>query len=190
MKNIYKRHRFPPSIIHNAVWLYYRLNLSIRDVEDLPAERSINVSYESIHPASNRFGSEFARRLKRKHLGFGDTCYLDEVFVKIRGKRHHLWRAVDQDGEVVDVYLHERRDANAAKRLSQRFLENHAAVCGIRDKSSLDLRHLERLVQTLPDFLQRFLQRLCDVGVWIAVSNPCQLQLEAGIAVQSFESLC
>ena len=124
MKNIYKRHRFPPSIIQYAVWLYYRFNLSIRDVEDLLAERNITVSYESIRLWINKFGPEFTRRLRRKHPGFGDTYFLDEVFVKIGGKQHYLWRAVDQDGEVVDVYLQERRDAKAAKRFFQRFLRS------------------------------------------------------------------
>lgn len=123
MKNIYKRHRFPPSIIQHAVWLYYRFNLSIRDVEDLLAERNINVSYEAIRLWVNKFGPKFVRRLKRKHRGYGDTYFLDEVFVKIRGKQHYLWRAIDQDGEVVDVYLQERRDGNAAKRFFKRFLE-------------------------------------------------------------------
>jgi putative transposase len=75
MKNIYKRHRFPPSIIQYAVWLYYRFNLSIRDVEDLLAERNINVSYESIRLWVNKFGPEFAYRLKRRHQGFGDTYF-------------------------------------------------------------------------------------------------------------------
>ena len=124
MKNIYKRHRFPPSIIQYAVWLYYRFNLSIRDVEDLLAERNITVSYESIRLWINKFGPEFTRRLRRRHPGFGDTYFLDEVFVKIGDMQHYLWRAVDQDGEVVDVYLQERRDAKAAKRFFQRFLRS------------------------------------------------------------------
>ena len=123
MNNIYKRHRFPPSIIQHAVWLYFRFNLSIRDVEDLLAERNISVSYESIRLWINKFGPEFTRRLRRRHPGFGDTYFLDEVFVKIGGKQHYLWRAVDQDGEVVDVYLQERRDAKAAKRFFKRFLK-------------------------------------------------------------------
>ncbi len=122
MTNIYKRHRFPPSVIQYAVRLYYRFNLSIRDVEDLLAERNISVSYESIRLWINKFGPEFTRRLRRGHAGFGDTYFLDEVFVKISGKQHYLWRAVDQDGEVVDVYLQERRDAKAAKGFRRRFL--------------------------------------------------------------------
>jgi putative transposase len=124
MQNLYKRHRFPPSVIQHAVWLYYRFNLSVRDVEDLLAERNISVSYEAIRLCINKFGPEFTQRLHRRHSGFGDTYFLDEVFVKIDGKQHYLWRAVDQDGEVVDVYLQERRDANAAKRFFQRFLKS------------------------------------------------------------------
>jgi putative transposase len=110
MKNLFKRHRFPPSVIHHAVWLYYRFNRSVRDVEDLLAERNISVSHEAIRLWINKFGPEFTKRLRRRHSGFGDTCFLDEVFVRIGGKQLYLWRAVDQDGEVVDVYLHERRD--------------------------------------------------------------------------------
>ncbi len=123
--NLYKRHRFPPAIIQYAVWLYHRFNLSHRDIEDLLAERGIEVSYESVRLWCNKFGPVFSRRLKRKHLGFGDTFFIDEVFVNIRGQRHYLWRAVDQDGDVVDVYLQSRRDAKAAKRFFRRLLRSH-----------------------------------------------------------------
>jgi putative transposase len=123
--NTYKRHRFPPDIISYAVWIYYRFNLSHRDIEDLLAERGITVSRESIRLWCNKFGPKYARRLKRKHQGYGGTFYLDEVFVKINGKQHYLWRAVDQDGEVVEVYLQSRRDAAAAKRFFKRLLRNH-----------------------------------------------------------------
>ena len=85
MENIYKRRRFPPSIIQYAVWLYYRFNLSIRDVEDLLAQRNIHVIYESIRLWVNKFGPKFARRLKRRRQGFSDIYFLDEVFVKIGG---------------------------------------------------------------------------------------------------------
>jgi putative transposase len=103
--NTYKRHRFPPEIISYAVWLYHRFNLSYRDVEDLLAERGITVSYETIRLWCIKFGTRYARRLKQRHGGYGDTIYFDEVFVKICGVQHYLWRAVDQDGEVIDVYL-------------------------------------------------------------------------------------
>ena len=83
--NIYKRHRFPADIISYAVWIYYRFNLSHRDIEDLPAERGITVSYETIGLWCITFGARYARRLKRKHQGYGDTFYIDEVFVRIGG---------------------------------------------------------------------------------------------------------
>ena len=122
--NIYKRHRFPAQIISYVVWLYHRFNLSHRDIEDLLAERGIFVSRESIRLWSIKFGPTFAQRLHRKHPGFGDTFHVDEVFVKIRGKQHYLWRAVDQDGDVVDVFLQERRDAKAAKRFFRRLVRH------------------------------------------------------------------
>ncbi len=121
--NLYKRHRFPPEIIRYAVFLYYRFNLSHRDVEDLLAERGIRVTHESIRLWCIKFGPRYARRLRRKHHGFGDTLYIDEVFVKIDGRQQYLWRAVDQDGEVVDVFLQSRRDGKAAKRFFRRLIK-------------------------------------------------------------------
>jgi putative transposase len=115
----------PPNIISYAVWLYFRFNLSHRDIEDLLAERGITVSYETIRLWCIKFGAIYTRRLKRRHRGYGDTFYIDEVFVKINGKQHYLWRAVDQDGEVVDVYLQRRRDGVAAKRFFKRLLRSH-----------------------------------------------------------------
>ena len=123
--NTYKRHRFPPDIISYAVWLYFRFNLSHRDIEDLLAERGITVSREAIRLWCIKFGTIYACRLKRKHCGYGDTFFIDEVFVKINGKQYYLWRAVDQDGEVVDVYLQAKRDGGAAKRFFKRLLRSH-----------------------------------------------------------------
>ena len=123
--NTYKRHRFPPDIISYAVWLYYRFNLSHRDIEDLLAQRGVIVSREAIRLWCIKFGAIYTRRLKRKHRGYGDTFFIDEVFVKINGKQHYLWRAVDQDGEVVDVYLQAKRDGAAAKRFFRRLLGSH-----------------------------------------------------------------
>jgi putative transposase len=121
----YKRHRFPPEIISDAVWLYYRFNLSHRDIEDILAARGITVSCEAIRLWCIKFRAIYTRRLKRKHQGYGDTFYLDEVFVKINGKQHYLWRAVDQDGEVADVYLQAKRDGAAAKRFFRRLPRRH-----------------------------------------------------------------
>ncbi len=89
------------------------------------AERGITVSYESIRLWCNKFGPQYARRLRRRHQGFGDTFYIDEVFVKIRGVQRYLWRAVDQDGEIVDVILQRRRDGKVAKRFFERLLQTH-----------------------------------------------------------------
>ncbi len=122
---MYKQYQYPVEIIQYSVWLYYRFNLSQRDIEDLLAERGIFVSYESIRLWCNKFGPKYANRLKRKHQGYGDTFFIDEVFVKIGGKQHYLWRAVDQDGEVIDMFLQKRRDGAAAKRFFKRILEKH-----------------------------------------------------------------
>jgi putative transposase len=122
----YKRHRFPPQIIQHAVWLYHRFNLSHRGIEDLLARRGVVVTHESIRLWCNKFGPLYARRLRHRHRGYGDTFFMDEVFVRLRGEQRYLWRAVDQDGEVVDVLLQERRDAAAAKRFFGCLLARHA----------------------------------------------------------------
>jgi putative transposase len=155
--NTYKRHRFPPEVISHAVWLYYRFNLSHRDIEDLLAERGISVSRESIRLWCNKFGPKYARRLKRKHQGYGDTFYIDEVFVKINGKQHYLWRAVDQDGEVVDVYLQARRNGAAAKRFFKRLLRSHGGEPRkiVTDKlRSYGVAHRELIPEAIHDTLQ------------------------------------
>ena len=154
---MYKRHRFPPEIIQYAVWLYHRFSLSHRDVEDLLAQRGITVSYESIRLWCNKFGSKYAQRLRRKHQGYGDTFYIDEVFVRIRGKQHYLWRAVDQDGEVVDVFLQKRRDGKAAKRFFKRLLKNHKGEPRkiVTDKlRSYGVAHRELIPETIHDTSQ------------------------------------
>jgi putative transposase len=121
----YKRHRFPPQIIQHAVWLYHRFNLSHRGIEDLLARRGVVVTHESIRLWCNKFGPLYARRLRHRHRGYGDTFFMDEVFVTIAGRRHYLWRAVDQDGDVVDVYLQTCRNVEAAKRFFRRLLRSH-----------------------------------------------------------------
>ena len=150
--NTYKRHRFPPDIISYAVWLYFRFNLSHRDIEDLLAERGITVSREAIRLWCIKFGTIYTRRLKRKHRGYGDAFYIDEVFVKINGKQHYLWRAVGQDGEVVDVYLQGKRDGAAAKRFFKRLLWSHGAEPRkiVTDKlRSYGVAHRELIPETI-----------------------------------------
>src|ERR1700692_4610368 len=116
------RHRFPAEIITHAVWLYHIFSLSLRDVELLLAERGIVVSYETVRRWCGKFGESFAKRLRRRRPRPGDKWYLDEVFIRIGGVRHYLWRAVDQDGVVLDILVQRRRDGNAAKRFFRRLL--------------------------------------------------------------------
>lgn len=122
---LYKRHRFPAEIIQYAVWLYFKFNLSHRDIEDLLAKRGIQISYEAIRLWCNKFGPKYAAKLRKKHQGYGDTFFLDEVFIKINGIQCYLWRAVDQDGEIVDVFLQKRRDGKAAKCFFKRLLRKN-----------------------------------------------------------------
>ncbi len=119
----YHGYRFPPEIISHAIWLYHRFCLSFRDVEDLLAEQGIIVSYESIRQWCRKFGPAYARALKRRQGRLGDTWYLDELFLTIQGRRQYLWRAVDQDGDVIDILLQLRRDRRAAERFFRKLLK-------------------------------------------------------------------
>jgi putative transposase len=120
------RHRFPAELISHAVWLYHVFSLSFRDVELLLSERGIFVS--SIRRWCLKFGASFANNLRRRRPVPGDKWYLDEVFIRINGEPHYLWRAVDQDGIVLDDPVQTRRDAGAVKRFFKRLLKG-AAVC-------------------------------------------------------------
>ncbi len=119
----YRRHRFPPIIIQHAIWLYFRFTLSYRDVEDLLAERGIDVSYETIRRWVEKFGSQYAKRLRRMRPKPSSRWHIDEVFLKIRGKQHYLWRAIDDEGEVLDVLLQSRRNKAAAVKFLRRMLK-------------------------------------------------------------------
>jgi len=110
----YHGYRFPREIISHGVWLYHRFSLSFRDVEELLAKRGVMVTYETIRQWCRKFGPEYARKLYRRQGRLGDVWHLDEVFVKIRGERHYLWRAVDQDGDVIDILVQRYRNARAA----------------------------------------------------------------------------
>lgn len=113
----YKRHRFPSQIIAHAIWLYVRFNLSLREVEEMLLDRGIDVSYESIRRWAAKFGPQIAGNLRRRQGRPSDVWHLDEVVVKIAGRAFWLWRAVDQNGVVLEEILQPRRDKRAAKRL-------------------------------------------------------------------------
>ncbi len=120
---IYKRHRFPSEIIVHVVWLYFRFPLSLRLVKELLLERGISVSCESVRRWGRKFGPAYARRLRSKQLSRSDVWFFDEMRIVIAGKKHWLWRAVDQDGHVLDEIVQTRRNTKAAKRLLARLLK-------------------------------------------------------------------
>jgi putative transposase len=129
MKQIsYARHRFPGSFIQHAVWLYFRFPLSFRDVEDMLAERGIDASYETVRRWALKFGLGYARTLRRLRPRPDGRWHLDEVFVSINGKRVYLWRAVDSEGEVLDILVQRRRDKRAALKLMRKLLKNQGFV--------------------------------------------------------------
>ena len=129
----YRGYRFPSDIISHAVWLYHRFGLSFRDVEDLLAERGVTVTYEAIRQWCLTFGLDYARRLRRRRGRLGKTWYLDEVFVKIRGRQQYLWRAVDEDGDVIDILVQSRRNRRAAARFERVRRRN---VCKLKEAES------------------------------------------------------
>ena len=119
----YRRHRFPAAVIQQAVWLYFRFPLSLRDVEDMLSQRGIDVSYETVRRWSSKFGLAYARKLRRSHPRADTRWHLDEVFVSINGKNIYLWRAIDCEGEVLDVLVQSRRNKKAALKLMRKLLK-------------------------------------------------------------------
>jgi putative transposase len=124
----YARHQFPAEIIRHAVWLYLRFTLSYRDVEELLAERGIETSYETVRRWVLKFGPAFARNLRRLRPRPTGTWYLDEMVVSIQGKRMYLWRAVDSEGEVLDLLVQAKRDTRAALRLMRKLLRKQGCA--------------------------------------------------------------
>ncbi len=119
----YKGFRFPQEIISHAVWLYHRFSLSFRDVEELLYERGVVVTYETVRQWCRKFGQAYANQLRRSRPRPGDKWHLDEVFLKINGKTHYLWRAVDQEGNVLDILVQSRRNKAAAKTFFRKLLK-------------------------------------------------------------------
>jgi putative transposase len=129
MKNIsYAGYRFPPEIIQQAIWLYLRFTLSLRDVEDLLAERGISVSYETVRRWVNHFGPMIAADLRKRRPKPHTTWHLDEAYLKIDGRMVYLWRAVDAEGEVLDVLVQTKRNKNAALKLMRKLLKKYGFV--------------------------------------------------------------
>ena len=155
----FKRHRFPPAIIRHAIWLYARFTLSFRDVEELLAERGIDASYETVRRWFLKFGLSIAANIRRSRPRPSDHWHLDEMVISIRGGKYWLWRAVDNEGEVLDFLVQRRRNAQAAKKLMVKLLKKHgfapsrvvtdrlrsyaAAFCAIGLKAEHDRGHCQ-----------------------------------------------
>ena len=123
--SLYHRHRFPAEIIAEAVWLYFRFPLSFLMVEDMLAYKGIIVTHKTVRQWAEKFGRDYANKIRRRTPRLGDKWHLDEAVVSINGKKHFLWRAVDQDGFVLEVLVQSRRDTKAAKRLIRKLLTNY-----------------------------------------------------------------
>jgi transposase-like protein len=124
----FKRHRFPPDTIRLAVWLYFRFTTSLRDVEEMLAERGINVSYETVRCWANKFGPAIAANIRRKRRRADSVWHLDEMVVRINGVRMFMWRAVDSEGEVRDTLVQKRRNKAAALKLLRKLIKNQGAM--------------------------------------------------------------
>ena len=125
---LYKGYRFPAEVIAHRVWLYHRFTLSFREVEELMLARGVVVSYETVRQWCAKFGPAYARELRRRRPRAGDKWHLDEVFIKVNGERRYLWRAVDQDGNVLDILVQSKRDAKAAKRFLAKLMKKQCRV--------------------------------------------------------------
>jgi transposase-like protein len=124
----YRGYRYPVEVISHCVWLYFRFPLSFHEAEELMLERGVVVSYETIRCWCLKFGQQYANSLRRRRPRPGDTWRLDEVFIRINGEQKYLWRAVDQDGKVLDILVRNRRDKNAARRFFRRLLKESGSL--------------------------------------------------------------
>jgi len=153
--SLYHRHRFPSEIISHCVWLYFRFALSFRDVEEILAVRGVSLSYETVREWCLKFGQTYANGLRHKSPRPGDQWHLDEVFLKINGRLHYLWRAVDQDGDVLDILVQNHRHKKGAKKFFRkllkrlRYVPRKATVC--RDLKN-QLTSFEEGHISLPEF--------------------------------------
>lgn len=164
--NPYRGYRLPAEIINQAVWLYHCSSLSLCEVEPILAAHGIVVSYESIREWSLRFGRTYAKTLKRRRPKPGDKWFLDEVFVRIQGKLHYLWRAVDQHGNVLDVLVQSRRNKKAAKRFLRKLLKGLRYVPRVivTDKLGSYGAAKREILPSVEHRQSRYLNNRCEVS--------------------------
>jgi putative transposase len=129
MRNPFKYFKTSPEIIRLAVMMYIRFPLSLRNVEDLLHERGIDITHETVRFWWNRFGPLFAKSIRRRRVQNTNysnwTWHLDEVFVRINGELHYLWRAVDHEGEVLEIFVTKRRDRKAALKFLRKAMKRY-----------------------------------------------------------------
>jgi len=168
MKNphIYARYRYPSQIISHAVWFYHRFTLSFRDIEELLAARGISVSYETIRNWCHKFGQIFCAQIKKNRGKLGDTWYLDEVFIKINGVLHYLWRAIDQDGDEIDILVQKRKDKKAAKRFFKKLLKGQKAspIKIVTDKLRSYSAAQNELIPSVEHSTQQYENNRCELS--------------------------
>ncbi|MCL1142545.1 IS6 family transposase [Shewanella gaetbuli] len=149
MKTIYPGHRYPAQIISHAVYLYHRFTLSLRDIEEILAYRGINVTYETISHWCLKFGNKFSHNIRTKRGLFNSSWYLDEVFIKINGRLHYLWREVDSNGDEIDILVQKRNAKRAVIGFFRKLLKGQHCIPGLIVTDKLpSYRAAKRVVMT------------------------------------------
>jgi putative transposase len=164
--NIYTGYRYPSQIISHAVWLYHRFRLSFRDIEELLAARDIIVSYETIRNWCDKFGQRYCRQIRKNRGQLGDIWYLDEAFIKINGVLHYLWRAVDQDGDEIDILVQKRKDKKAASRFFRKLLKGQQAapIRIVTDKLRSYSAAKKELIPGVEHSTQQYENKRCELS--------------------------
>ena len=164
--NIYVGYRYPPQIISHAVWLYHRFTLSFRDIEELLAARGITVSYETVRNWCDKFGQMYCCEIKKNPGQLGDTQYLDEVFIKINSVLHYLWRAVDQDGDDIDILVQKRKDKKAAIRFFRKLLKGQQAspIKMVTDKLRSYSAAIKELIPNVEHSTKQYENNRCELS--------------------------
>lgn len=162
----YKRHRYPPQVISHTIWLYHRFTLSFRDVEEILASRGVIVSYESIRQWCLKFTPVYANSLRKKQGQLGDQWFLDEVFIKINGKQHYLWRAVDQDNNELDILVTKKRDKRSALKFFKKLFKSHGVTANriVTDKLRSYPAALAELGCEIPHDTARYRNNIAEIS--------------------------
>ena len=178
----YRGYRFPPEIISYCVWLYFRFSVSYRDIEELMAERGVTVTYETVRARCHKFGQDYAKHLRARRGQLGDTWHLDEVYLKIGGRLQYLWRAVDQDGSVLDILVQPHRDKKAAARFFKKLLRGlrYAPRVVVTDRLA---SYVAPCAELLPDTVHRR-----DKGLNNRAENSHQSTRERERRMRGFKS--